>query len=59
MSKKSGVAVSQTLFLVSMFCCVTAVQSAEPIRIGFVDPALPKETPARNAAALAFARSQG
>ncbi|MCX7047095.1 MAG: DUF4450 domain-containing protein, partial [Candidatus Sumerlaeota bacterium] len=30
-----------------------------PLQIAFIDPALPKDPPARNAAALAFARTQG
>ncbi|MBI2302565.1 MAG: hypothetical protein HYU66_26975, partial [Armatimonadetes bacterium] len=38
--------------------CAAAVSAAD-LRIGFVDPALPGETPRRNAAALAFARTRG
>ncbi len=59
MHKKNRMIVSMALFLIPLFCCVTFTHAAEPVRIGFVDPALPKATPALNAAALAFARSQG
>ena len=38
---------------------VSAAAGQTPLRVAFVDPALPKNPPARNAAALAFAQSQG
>ncbi|NLC58523.1 MAG: hypothetical protein GX774_16955, partial [Armatimonadetes bacterium] len=47
------------LALTAALCCLAAPLPAQPLHIGFIDPALPKETPARNAAALAFARTQG
>ena len=37
----------------------TATVAHADLRIAFIDPAMPKETPQRNAAALAFARTMG
>ena len=45
--------------VVSLLAVAAFVQAQTPLHIGFVDPALPKTTPPRNAAALAFAQSQG
>ena len=45
--------------LVLALATVCAAAAQTPLRIGFVDPALPKNPPPRNAAALAFAQSQG
>lgn len=53
-------AVMKTLSsLVLALATVCAAAAQTPLRIGFVDPALPKNPPTRNAAALAFAQSQG
>ena len=53
-------AVMKTLSsLVLALATVCAAAAQTPLRIGFVDPALPKNPPPRNAAALAFAQSQG
>jgi hypothetical protein len=45
--------------LVLALATVCAAAAQTPLHIGFVDPALPKNPPRRNAAALAFAQSQG
>ena len=56
----NGQAVMKTISsLVLALATVCAAAAQTPLRIGFVDPALPKNPPPRNAAALAFAQSQG
>jgi len=45
------------LIFLAWFCALAPAQAQ--VRIGFIDPALPAETPRRNASALAFARTQG
>jgi len=45
--------------VVALFVCVTLTPAQTPLGIGFLDPALPNSPPLRNAAALAFARTQG
>ncbi|MCX6909995.1 MAG: hypothetical protein NTY01_18400, partial [Verrucomicrobia bacterium] len=47
------------LSLVLALAAVIAAAGQTSLHIGFVDPALPKNPPPRNAAALAFAQSQG
>jgi hypothetical protein len=45
--------------LVAFLAWCDGAGAAASLRIGFVDPALPGVTPKRNAAALAFAQTQG
>jgi hypothetical protein len=45
--------------VVALFVGVTLAPAQTPLGIGFLDPALPNSPPLRNAAALAFARTQG
>jgi hypothetical protein len=56
-NRQSVMKTLSSLVLALVTVCVAAAQT--PLHIGFVDPALPKNPPPRNAAALAFAQSQG